>query len=53
MLTFKFCHALKDLIGFLNSIKNPYSGKIVAPEIKELIMDERFIDPNKTKIIIK
>ena len=53
-LCFEYCSDLDiELAAPIDSIKNPYSGKIVAPEIKELILDEKFIDPSKTEIIIK
>lgn len=35
----------------VESIKNPISGVIRVKSIKELILDEKVIDPNKTKII--
>lgn len=34
----------------IESIKNPISGKIKAPEIDTLIMDKNKIDPSKTEI---
>lgn len=35
----------------IESVKNPISGKIVAPEIGTLIMDLNKIDPSKTEIV--
>ena len=34
----------------IDSVKNPISGKLVAPEIGTLIMDPNKIDPAKTII---
>ena len=35
----------------IDSVKNPISGKIVAEEIGTLIMDRKFVDPEKTEIV--
>ncbi|GAA3637995.1 DUF3737 family protein [Lactobacillus hamsteri] len=35
----------------IESVKNPISGKIVAPAIGELIMDADKVDPSKTEIV--
>ena len=52
-LCFEYCDDLDiDIVGSVDSIKNPYSGIIRADNIKEVIMDEKFIDPKKTKITI-
>lgn len=40
-----------ELKGKIISVKNPLSGKIVAEEIGELILDDTKIDPEKTHII--
>ncbi|MDH5100770.1 DUF3737 family protein [Lactobacillus kefiranofaciens] len=34
----------------LDSVKNPISGKISAPEIRELIIDQEKVDPAETEI---
>ncbi len=34
----------------IDSVKNPYDGSIRAKEIKELILEDAFVDKNKTKI---
>ena len=39
-----------EVTSKIDSVKNPVSGKIVAPEIGILIMDSNKIDPEKTKI---
>lgn len=41
-----------DIISGVDSIKNPLSGTIKVKGVKELILDEKFIDPTKTKILI-
>ena len=52
-LCFEYCSNIDaDIITSIDSVKNPYSGVIKAPEIKELILDKKFVDPNKTQIII-
>lgn len=41
-----------DIISGVDSIKNPLSGIIKVKKVNELILDEKCIDPTKTKIII-
>lgn len=36
--------------GKIDGVKNPISGKIVADEIDDLLLETAYIDPNKTKI---
>ncbi len=40
------------IISIVDSIKNPYSGRIEVKGVKELILDEKYIDISKVKIII-
>lgn len=50
-LCFEFCEDIDATIcSEIDSVKNPYSGHIKAKKIKELIMDEKYIDPKKTII---
>ncbi|MBO4354291.1 MAG: DUF3737 family protein [Clostridia bacterium] len=42
-----------DVVGRIDSVFNPSGGVVRADEIGELTLDERRIDPSKTKIIIK
>ena len=42
-----------EITSSIDSIKNPYSGLIRADSVKEVIMDEKFVDPNKTRIVVK
>ncbi len=52
-LCFEFCSNIDaDIVTSIDSVKNPYSGRIHAYEIKELIMDEKYIDPSKTEIVV-
>ena len=53
-LCFELCSNIDaDIITRIDSVKNPISGVIKAKGIDELIMDEKYIDPSKTKIILK
>lgn len=40
-----------EAVTKIDSVKNPISGKIVAPEIGELIIDATKVDPSQTQII--
>lgn len=52
-LCFEYCEDLDvEVTTVVGSIKNPYSGLIKVKGVKELILDETYIDKNKTKIII-
>ena len=51
-LIFEYCHKLDvDIITVVDSIKNPYDGIITVSGVKELILDRKYIDPSKVKII--
>ena len=63
-LTMKNCRLINTTLAFeyvkdtdaeittrIDSVFNPYSGKITAPEIKTLIIEKDQVDPAKTKII--
>ena len=53
-LCFEYCSNIDaQIVSHVDSIKNPYSGKIEVESAGELIMDEKFIDPKKTKINVK
>ena len=43
-LSFEYSDVEAEIIGSIDSVKNPYSGKIEADDIKEIILDEHFID---------
>lgn len=52
-LCFEYCTVEADIIGKIDSVKNPYGGTIVCDGIDELIMEESKVDVNKTKIVIR
>lgn len=51
-LAYEYSSVDAEMLSDMQSVKNPLSGRIKAKDIKELIMDEKFIDPTKTQIII-
>ena len=52
-LCFEYCSNIDaEIISSIDSVKNPYSGVIKAQSIKELILDEKFVDPSKTTITV-
>ena len=52
-LAFEYSTVNADIIGNIDSVKNPCGGIIRADSIGELIMERDKIDPCKTKIIYK
>lgn len=49
--TFEYCSNIKaDITTKIDSVKNPISGTISCPSIKELIMDPTKVDVTKTDI---
>lgn len=51
-LVFEYCENIEiDVTTNITSVKNPISGVIKAKKIDELILDDKLIDPSKTKII--
>lgn len=49
-LAFEYCTVDAELLGRVDSVKNPISGRIVADEIGELILEPDKIDPARTVI---
>lgn len=50
-LAFEYCKNIDiEVVGKIDSIKNPYNGKIVAQDIGEVIFDDKNINPNLTEI---
>lgn len=49
-LAFEYCTVDAQLTGRVDSVKNPISGRIVADEIGELILEPDRIDPTQTII---
>ena len=50
-LAFEYSTVDAELNGKVDSVKNPTSGRIVADEIGELILESERIDPAKTEIL--
>lgn len=51
-LLFEYCSRIDiEVDNALVSVKNPISGRIVAPEIETLILDQTKVDPDKTQVI--
>ena len=52
-LAFEYCKGVDaEIIGHIDSIKNPTSGRIVADSVGEIILDEKFCNPNEIKITV-
>ncbi len=52
-LCFEYCESIDvEVTNVVDSIKNPYSGRIKVKGVKELILDDKYIDKSKTEIII-
>ena len=52
-LCFEFCEDIDaEIINVVDSIKNPTSGTIKVKGVKELILEDKFVDASKVKIII-
>lgn len=49
-LAFEYSTVKADIVSTIDSITNPYEGMIRAEEIKEIIFEEAYVDPAKTKI---
>lgn len=53
-LCFERCSKINaEIHSFVDSIKNPYDGRIVVDSVGEVILDESVVDKSKTEIIIK
>ena len=52
-LAFEYSTVDCNILSKVTSIKNPLGGTIICQGYDELILDEKYIDPAKTKIIIK
>ena len=49
-LAFEYSNVNADIVSSVDSITNPYEGMIRAEEIKQIIFQEEYVDPSKTKI---
>lgn len=53
-LSFEYCSDIDaDIVGTVDSVKNPISGVIVADGITELILEKDKVDIDKTKIVVR
>ncbi len=52
-LAFEFSSVDVEIKSKIDSVKNVKSGKIVAAQIDEIIMQDEFVDTSKTEIVIK
>ncbi len=50
-LAFEYSTVDAEIVGRVDSVKNPTAGRIVADEIGELILESERIDPAKTEIL--
>ena len=50
-LAFEYSTVDAEIVGRVDSVKNPTSGRIVADEIGELILESERIDPAKAEIL--
>jgi len=52
-LCFEYCSNIDaQVTSSIDSIKNPYSGFIRADSVKEIILDDKNVDPSKTRIVV-
>lgn len=49
-LAFEYSTVKADIVSSVESIVNPYEGMIRAEDIKEIIFQEEYVNPMKTKI---
>lgn len=52
-LAFEYSSVDAEIVGNIDSVLNPSSGRITADSIGELIIERDKVDPDKTKIICK
>lgn len=53
-LAFEYCSEVDaDIVGTIDSVKNPVSGKIVADGYGEIIMEKNRVDVEKTAITVR
>lgn len=50
-LAFEYSTVNAEITSHIDSVKNPYSGRIIAPAIGEVIFDDTKIDATQTKIV--
>lgn len=52
-LAFEYSSVKADIVSSVDSITNPYEGIIRAEEIKEIIVQDEFVDPSRTMIEVR
>lgn len=52
-LAFEYSSVKADIVSTIDSITNPYEGRIRAEEIKQIVFEEAYVDPLKTIIEVK
>ena len=50
---FEYSTVDADIVGHVDSIVNPTSGRIVADSIGELTLDDKYVDPSKTIVELR
>ncbi|MCH5152630.1 MAG: DUF3737 family protein [Clostridiales bacterium] len=51
--SFEYSTVDAEIVGHVDSIVNPTSGRIVADSIGELVLDDSYIDPSKTTVELR
>ena len=50
---FEYSTVDADIVGKVDSVVNPSSGLIVADSFGEVTLDDKYVDPTKTKIVVR
>ena len=50
---FEYSTVDADIIGKVDSVVNPLSGRIVADSFDSVTLDDKYVDPTKTEIIVR
>ena len=50
---FEYSTVEADIVGKVDSVVNPTGGKIVADEFGDVTLDEKYVDPTKTEIVVR
>ena len=50
---FEYCTVDADIIGKVDSVVNPTSGRIVADGFDSVTLDDKYVDPTKTEIVVR
>ena len=51
--SFEYSTVDAEILGHVDSIVNPSSGHIVADSVGELVLDDKYINPNSTKVELR